>query len=245
MNKRITSKLIKITFLDILFLSLLTLILFLSRIRLQSYINKFNSIMPNLNSLIPGLQNQDLESINKATLIVSKFENLTNLAILEVILIFLAIYVIYCIIYAYKWKIITNSNSYKNKIIKISLFSIPIFLSIISLLVLYVYNINLLYAIIPIIILIPITLLSYSISDESKKQIIKIAKFNRSKLPIIISIILLIMLFLLMLIFLFSLIFVKVYTEIYTGILSNLLLILLSLFILNLSKIWLVKTINN
>ena len=79
MDDKLISKLTKITFLDVLFLSLLTLILFLSRIRLQSYINKFNSIMPNLNSLIPGLQNQDLESINKATLIVSKFENLTNL----------------------------------------------------------------------------------------------------------------------------------------------------------------------
>ena len=201
--------------------------------------------MPNLNSLIPGLQNQDLESINKATLIVSKFENLTNLAILEVILIFLAIYVIYCIIYAYKWKIIINSNSYKNQIIGISLISIPIFLSIISLLVLYVFNINLLYALIPIIILLPITLLFYSIPSESKKQLIKIAKISRNKLLIIISIILLIIISLSVLIFLFSLIFVKVYTEIYTGILSNLFFIVLSLFILNLSKIWLVKTINN
>ena len=245
MNKRITSKLIKITFLDILFLSLLTLILFLSRIRLQSYINKFNSIMPNLNSLIPGLQNQDLESINKATLIVSKFENLTNLAILEIILIFLLTYVIYCIIYAYKWKIITISNSYKTQIIRISLSSIPIFLFIISLLVLYVFNINLLYALIPIIILLPITLLFYSIPSESKKQLIKIAKISRSKLPAIIAIMLLIIVCLLVLIFLFSLIFVKVYTRIYTGTFSNLFFIVLSLFILNLSKIWLVKTINN
>jgi len=245
MNKRITSKLIKITFLDILFLSLLTLILFLSRIRLQSYINKFNSIMPNLNSLIPGLQNQDLESINKATLIVSKFENLTNLAILEIILIFLAIYFIYCIIYAYKWKIITNSNSYKTQIIRISLISIPIYIAIISLLVLYVFNINLLYAIIPIIIIIPITLLFYSVPNESKKQLMKIAKISRGKLPIIISIILLIITSLLILIFSFSLIFVKIYTRIYTGTFSNLLLIILPLLILNLSKIWLVKTINN
>ena len=242
---KIISKLVKITFLDIFFLSLLTLVLFLSRIRLQSYINKFNSIMPNLNSLIPGLQNQDLESINKATLIVSKFENLTNLAILEIILIFLLTYVIYCIIYAYKWKIITISNSYKTQIIRISLSSIPIFLFIISLLVLYVFNINLLYALIPIIILLPITLLFYSIPSESKKQLIKIAKISRSKLPAIIAIMLLIIVCLLVLIFLFSLIFVKVYTRIYTGTFSNLFFIVLSLFILNLSKIWLVKTINN
>ena len=110
---------------------------------------------------------------------------------------------------------------------------------------LYVFNINLLYAIIPIIILIPITLLFYSIPNESKKQLIKIAKISRNKLLIIISIILLIIISLSVLIFLFSLIFVKVYTEIYTGILSNLFFIVLSLFILNLSKIWLVKTINN
>lgn len=237
-------KLIKITFFDILFISIMIEILIFSRIRLKSYIEKFNEVIPNLNVLQPQIQNQDLNALSQVEQIASQLNTLTNKALVELILIFLLVYVSYSLIMAYKWKIISNKISYKTQFIKIFIITLPINLILILTLLSYAFNVNILFTLIPLIIIFFGTMVVYFINENLRNSLKKFLIIIKKRITIVLSAFIIMILLFIGIIILFSIIFGKIYTTLYPSIITDSFFLILLLLIKNQLSIFFVRFIN-
>jgi|SRR3989344_819966 len=244
MKKQKIILLAKITALDILYVLIFVFSLIFAKYRLKVHLNKLNEFMPGLNSLVPQLQNQNITAVNVASSLIDELNNFANKTIFELILIFLFIYIVYTIVASFKWNLIHQKLNYKSSFVKIFLGTLPVYIFIILTIIFFAFEINLLYTIIPLIIVFFFTIELYYSNLKLKSALKNSIKSIKDNWAYLISAYLLLLIIFSTIVIIFSLILVKIYLGFYSNLTSEIFLFIIMIFLKNSINIFFVKLIN-